>query len=42
MKYAIEMVSGGMVYILSYIKIGSGFQNLIGGIHKYSDSTVIA
>jgi hypothetical protein len=30
MKYAVEMGSGAMIYILSFIKIGSGIQKLIG------------
>jgi hypothetical protein len=28
MKYAVEMGSGAMIYIPSFIKIGSGFQKL--------------
>jgi hypothetical protein len=35
MKYAIEMGSGVMIYIPSFIKIGSGIQKLIGG---YTDT----
>jgi hypothetical protein len=31
MKYAIEMSSGAMIYIPSFIKIGSGIQKLIVG-----------
>jgi hypothetical protein len=31
MKYAVEMGSGAMIYILRFIKIGSGVQNLMGG-----------
>jgi hypothetical protein len=31
MNYAVEMDSGAMIYISSFIKIGSGIQNLIGG-----------
>jgi hypothetical protein len=31
MKYAAEMGSGGMVYIPSFIKIGSDIQTLLGG-----------
>jgi hypothetical protein len=31
MKYAIEMGSGAMIYVPSFIKIGSGIQKLIGG-----------
>jgi hypothetical protein len=34
MKYAIEMSSGAMIYIPRLIKIGSGIQKLIGGIHR--------
>jgi hypothetical protein len=29
MKYAVEMGSGAMIYIPSFIKIGSGIQKLI-------------
>jgi hypothetical protein len=42
MKYATEMGSGAMIYIPSFIKIGSGIQNLIGGIHRHTDSMVIS
>jgi hypothetical protein len=35
MKHAVEMGSGGMIYIPSFIKIGSGFQKLMGG---YTDT----
>jgi hypothetical protein len=35
MKYAIEMSSGGMIYIPSFIKTDLGVQKLIGGIHKH-------
>jgi hypothetical protein len=35
MKYAVEMSSGVMIYIPSFIKIGSGFQKLIG---RYTDT----
>jgi hypothetical protein len=31
MKYTIEMGSGGMIYIPSFIKINSGIQKLIWG-----------
>jgi hypothetical protein len=34
MKYAAEMGSGAVIYIPSFIKIGSGIQQLIGGIHR--------
>jgi hypothetical protein len=30
MKYAVEMGSGAMIYIASFIKIGSGIQKLRG------------
>jgi hypothetical protein len=33
MNYAIEMGSGAMIYIPSFIKIGSAIQKLIRGIH---------
>jgi hypothetical protein len=40
--YAIEMGSGAMTYIPSFIKIGSDNQNLIGrGIHRHTDSMTI-
>jgi hypothetical protein len=31
MNYSVEMGSGGMIYIPSFIKIGSAIQKLIGG-----------
>jgi hypothetical protein len=31
MKYAVEMGSVAMIYIPSFIKIGSGIQKLMGG-----------
>jgi hypothetical protein len=35
MVYDVEMTPSGMVYIASFMKIGSGFQKLLGvGIHK--------
>jgi hypothetical protein len=33
MKYAIEMGSGAVIYIPSFIKTGSGIQKLIGRIY---------
>jgi hypothetical protein len=42
MKYALEMNSGAMIYIPSFLKIGSGVQELIGGIYRHTDSMVIA
>jgi hypothetical protein len=38
MKHAVEMGSGAMIYIPSFIKTGSGIQKLIGGIHRHTDS----
>jgi hypothetical protein len=34
MKYAVEMGSGAIIYVPSFIKIGSGIQKLIWGIHR--------
>jgi hypothetical protein len=31
MKYAVEMGSGAVIYIPSFMKMGSGIQKLIGG-----------
>jgi hypothetical protein len=31
MKYAVEMDSGAMIYVPSFVKIGSCIQKLIGG-----------
>jgi hypothetical protein len=42
MKDGFEMGSGAMIYIPSFIKIGSTIQKLIGGIHRRRDSLVIA
>jgi hypothetical protein len=38
MKYAVEMSSGAMMYIPSFIKTGLGIQKLIGkwGIHRHT------
>jgi hypothetical protein len=35
-KYAIEMGSSAMIFIPSFVKIGSGIQKLIGGIHRHT------
>jgi hypothetical protein len=32
MKYAVERGSGAMIYILNFVKIASGIQNLMGKI----------
>jgi hypothetical protein len=37
MQYAVEIGSGVMICISSFIKIGSGIQKLIGVIHRYTD-----
>jgi hypothetical protein len=34
MKYAVETGSGAMMYIPSFVKIGSAIQKLIRGIHR--------
>jgi hypothetical protein len=36
MKYAVQMGSGAMVYIPSFIKTGSAFRK-VRGIHRYKD-----
>jgi hypothetical protein len=35
MKYAVEMGSGAIMYIASFIKTGSGIQKLMGKIHRH-------
>jgi hypothetical protein len=43
MKYAVEMGSGAMKYVQSFIKTGSGIQKLIRrGIHKHTEGNVIS
>jgi hypothetical protein len=42
MKYAAEMGLVAMMYIPSFIKIGSGIQKLTGGIHRHTDRLEIA
>jgi hypothetical protein len=43
MKYAVEMDTGAMIGIPSFIKIGSGIQKLIlGGGRGYTDIMEIA
>jgi hypothetical protein len=42
MKHTDEMNSGAMIYIPSFMKIGSGIQKLIGGRHRHTDSMVIS
>jgi hypothetical protein len=38
MKHVVEMGSGAMIYIPGFIKIGSGIQKLIRGMHRHPDS----
>jgi hypothetical protein len=33
MMYAVEMGSGALIFILSFIKTGSAIQKSVGGIH---------
>jgi hypothetical protein len=42
MRYAVEMGSGAMICIESFIKIGSGIQKLIGWLHRHTDRKEIA
>jgi hypothetical protein len=35
MRYAVEMDSGAMIYVPSFMKIGSGIRKLMGGIHRH-------
>jgi hypothetical protein len=42
MKYAFETGSNVMIYVPSFIKIGSGVQKFIGGIHRHTDRMLIA
>jgi hypothetical protein len=41
-EYAVEMGSGAMIYIPSFINIGSVIRKLIGGIYRHTDSKVIS
>jgi hypothetical protein len=41
MKHAVEMGPGAMIYIPSFIKLGSGIQIQYGGILRYTDSMEI-
>jgi hypothetical protein len=36
MKYAVEMRSVAMIYVPNFIQIGSGIQELRGGIHTHN------
>jgi hypothetical protein len=37
MNYVVEMTSGGMMYVPSFINIGSGIQKLLRG-HPYTET----
>jgi hypothetical protein len=41
-EIAVEMGSGAMIYIPSFITLGSGIQKLIRGIRRHTDSMEIA
>jgi hypothetical protein len=41
-KYFVEMCSGAMICIKSFVKIGSGIQKLTRDIHGHTDSIVIS
>jgi hypothetical protein len=40
MKYAVEMGSGAVKYISSFISIGSEIQKLIGMIHRHHGNRI--
>jgi hypothetical protein len=40
MKYSVEMGSGAMIYIPSFINIGSEIQKLMGWIHRQHDDRI--
>jgi hypothetical protein len=43
MTYAVEIGSGAMIYMPSFIKTGSGIQKLMGGGgHRHTESMEIA
>jgi hypothetical protein len=42
LKYAVEMGSVAIIYIPSFINIGSGIQKLIRGIYRQTDRMEIA
>jgi hypothetical protein len=41
-KYAVEMDSGAMIYIPSFIQIGSGIRKFDKGGYGHTDNMVIA
>jgi hypothetical protein len=42
MNYTVEMGSAAMIYIPSFINICPDIEKLIPGIHRHTDSMVIA
>jgi hypothetical protein len=42
MKYAVAMGSGAMMYVPSFIKIGSDIQKLIGRTYRHKEGIEIA
>jgi hypothetical protein len=36
MNYAVDLATDDMMHIPSFIKLGSGIQKLIGGVHKHT------
>jgi hypothetical protein len=42
MNYADEIDLDAMIYVPSFIKIGSAIQKFIRGIHRHTDSMLIA
>jgi hypothetical protein len=40
MKYAIEMGSGAIIYMPSFIKIGSGMKKLLGWGYAYRNTDI--
>jgi hypothetical protein len=42
MNYVVEMGSGAMTYIPSFLKIGSGVEESLVTIHRHTDNMEIA
>jgi hypothetical protein len=40
MKFVVEMCSGAVIYIPSFIKIGSCIQKLVGGIYRQNGDRI--
>jgi hypothetical protein len=41
-EFAVEMDSGALIYIPSFMKIGSGIQKLTEGTYRHTDCMVIS